>query len=316
MAKKSNGDGRISYESLEWLSYMHNNPALKINENEYVKIQNGFTGEEKYFINIEFEENTRIYIDGYAEVNGRTIGFEYLGCQFHPCQTCWETHKRKGYIYKTKAEFTNAIKIQEKRLNFLKTQLDELFTITSCEWTEKKKKFKGENLFSRFMNKKEINKSELYSALLDKKGFYLLKASMHLPEEYQERWLALNHPPIYDHMELYEDHLSEYMKKMAKKEDKRFPLPKQLILRFACENYVLTSSLFQFYMSIGFQVTNIDWAIEYTGRRILKPFIENITKDRINATIENNDSKQMLAKLIANSWYEKIREKININFIF
>ena len=214
---------------------------------------------------------------------------------------CKANRKKRGYIFKNELEFEENLRQERKRRDFLSSQVDKIFEITECQWNEEKPV--NVESISQFSNKSTITKSDIYDAIMNEKNFFICKVSFHLPEEHQKPWLALNHPPIFAPINLDEDCVTEDMRVLAKEAKIKFPLQRQLGLRFAVENYIITSSLLRFYLRIGCVLDHIEYVIEYTGQTIFKKFVERITKDRIDATLTNNETKQLISKLVCNSRY-------------
>ena len=60
-------------------------------------------------------------------------------------------------------------------------------------------------------------------------------------------------------------------------------------------------NILRFYLDRGVKVYNVKEFIQYIPGKILLPFAEKVTKLRTEATYEEDDAKQLTAKLFGNS---------------
>ena len=106
-------------------------------------------------------------------------------------------------------------------------------------------------------------------------------------------------PSVITRRKLTEEHLSPFM---AKKYAEEGRTPAETVVQsYHGEQVFLLSSLVQFYMEIGLQVSNVTKFIQYAPGKALKPFVDKVTSMRIAATKDGDDSKGMVAKLTGNS---------------
>ena len=59
--------------------------------------------------------------------------------------------------------------------------------------------------------------------------------------------------------------------------------------------------ILRFYMENNMEVYNIKEFIQYIPGRCFKPFTDKVIQLRVEATMENDDAKQLTAKLFGNS---------------
>ena len=101
------------------------------------------------------------------------------------------------------------------------------------------------------------------------------------------------------------DHLSEYMRGRCEEEDQR-PGKNTLVQTYRGKDLFLFSELLQFYLEMGYEVRNVRLAVQYLGQQCLAPFIEKVTKMRIDATREGDETRANTAKILGNSSYGKL----------
>ena len=106
-------------------------------------------------------------------------------------------------------------------------------------------------------------------------------------------------PPVITRRTLTEDHLSPFMAQRYADEGRS---PAETVIQsYHGDQVFLLTSLAQFYMENGLQVSNITKFIQYQPGKALKPFVNKVTSMRIAATKDGDDSKGMVAKLTGNS---------------
>lgn len=112
-------------------------------------------------------------------------------------------------------------------------------------------------------------------------------------------------PPVIRRATLTESHLSPYMKQRL--QDAK--LNETVIQTFNGKQMLLMTSLVKFYMDIGLKICNITRFVQYVGGKSLLPFADKVYNLRCEATRENDDPKQLTAKLFGNSGYGKCGER-------
>lgn len=260
----------ISFKSLQWLYY------LQATEFKGIQIQHAYHRGEKTFNGHK--------VDGYALVNDQHVFMEFNGCYFHGhCK----------YHDQMKQDKWN-LKANELR------KLGKLIAINECDWD----RFKCPQiptqmpriLFKDDQNSilKGIETGELY-------GF--LTCDVETPVAIQEEFEAAGFlfPFLIKKMEITEDLLSPYMQK-------RFIMREQkpsttTIQCFNAKDIFLHTSLVQFYLSRGLKISNITHFVQFIGGTALKPFADQITQMRKEATYANDETKSLTSKLYGNSGY-------------
>ena len=119
-------------------------------------------------------------------------------------------------------------------------------------------------------------------------------------------------PPIIKRQVITEDHLTTFMKeqiKMEKPNMKNFQR-ETLIQCFNADDHLLLTTLAEFYMKKGLEISNITKFIQYIPERSLTPFVNHVTKMRIDAEKHKEPGKPSMkgntAKIYGNSGYGKV----------
>ena len=75
---------------------------------------------------------------------------------------------------------------------------------------------------------------------------------------------------------------------------------------FSVKGYLCTTELLKIYHNWGMKITNLQFALEYQRGYPMKKFVEKVTANRIQATLDKDTIKQNLWKLVANSSYGRL----------
>ena len=119
-----------------------------------------------------------------------------------------------------------------------------------------------------------------------------------------------NFAPIFNKVDLNDDHLSGYMRKRYSRAGKTLN-QKSLIQTFRAKDQLIHTCLAKYYLELGMKVDNIRWFTQYLGEPAIKPFIDKVVNMRIEAT-GKDETKANTAKIIGNSGMYNLRT----NFIF
>ena len=115
------------------------------------------------------------------------------------------------------------------------------------------------------------------------------------------KWI--NFPPVFQKLDLTMDHLSDYMRGRFEQEDRK-PGKQSLVQTYRGEDMYVFSELLQFYLQLGYEVRNVRLAVQYMGEQCLAPFIEKVTRLRIEAG--QDETKSNTAKILGNASYGKL----------
>ena len=143
--------------------------------------------------------------------------------------------------------------------------------------------------------------STLLEAIKSGEVFGFIRADVRTPTSIieQHKRDGFVFPPVITRRTLTEDHLSPYMAQRYKDEGRT---PAETVVQsYHGDQVFLLTSLVQFYMENGIEVSNITKFIQYEPGKALKPFVEKVTNMRIAAVKDGDESKGMVAKLTGNS---------------
>ena len=281
--------GKWSYPAIHWLNYLQNSSEFKYPD---VIIRHAMNGGEIKVTLFDQEENCHVnYMpDGYTEVNGERIFFEYDGCKYHNCpENCKLSLDNASY---------HLDRDDEKRDRIYK-QHGRLIKISGCQWHKLKKTVNFKCFTSCFFGiGKLIPESDIWEKIKSGEFFGLIKADVKSSAAVIDKFGRINFPPIFNHVEITEDMIGDKMRKQMG--NRKFPLQKQLTLVFNATNYMMTTEMVLFYLEIGCELSNLSMAIEYERDTPMKSFVEKITASRVKATLDGDDAGQMTYKLVAN----------------
>ena len=272
-----------SLESMHWLDYMQSLPlflghriqhALNIGEKVLT------VGQRKY------------KVDGYVVVQDQAYILQYDGCAYHMC-TC--EMSRKSVFTKT----------DDGQRNQDLSSLGVLIQMKSCQW----KKFNVPSFKSSiatFFNVAKITEQAILNAVAAGEFYGLIQVDIKSPDDVVNHFLKLNHPPIFQHVQVEYDMVNENFRQVLEAKKCKFPLDKQLTLGFNATGYLLTTDLAVFYLSKGMKLSNLQIAVEYPKTQPLAKFVNLVTNKRKEATRLKDNNLQQTFKLVMNSSYGRL----------
>ena len=217
-------------------------------------------------------------MDGYVELpqsDGSapwTIVFEFMGCHVHKCpvgcQKSMQTHEAVIKDYQRLADIEQAV--------------DELRIMRSCEWQEKRKHVQYTSTLSQFIGKSNIVEHDIFEAIRNDAFFGIVRVDLRTPEDIVAKYKHLNFPLIFGEAEITEDMLAESVAKQAAEANVKLPY-KCMTLKWNSDGIILATPLLQFYLSIGLQVSNLQWALQYNRSEPFKDFVQEMVNVRINS---------------------------------
>ena len=267
-----------SFAALQWLTFIdENSPALNSSDGSRVRLEHAFFRGEK----VEGPWT----IDGYAEVDERKFYFEFLGCHFHDgCPKCKPGTRDERF---------------ERKKKYLEN-FGTLFYIRECEWNQKLRKLRNvkssrlPQIYEKYGKEKKIIEGIRSGNL-----FGFIVADFTTPEKLLDEIRSLNFPPIIQRGVIDESMASPYMRQRCAKRDFKFP-QKTLLQTYNAKQMLVYSPTVRFYLQLGIEVSNITTFVQYEPSRPLRPFVEKITKGRIDAVKDKNDSLGLAYKIIGN----------------
>ena len=195
-----------------------------------------------------------------------------------------------------------ALKRQEtfKRKMAYFRQLGRVNIMKGCEWSKMKKSIQPPpNGLGRLFE--QDTEETLLEAIKSGVVFGFIIADVRTPNSIieQHKRDGFLFPPVITRRTLTNEHLSPFMAQRYTEEGRT---PAETVIQsYHGDQVFLLTSLVQFYLENGIQVSNITKFIQYQPGKALKPFVEKVTRMRIEATKDGDDSKGMVAKLTGNS---------------
>ena len=283
-----------SKKSYIFMDYIQQSDKFIDKNGNKVLLQTGITHGEKKIGNF--------YLDGYAEVDGFKIGVDFHGCRFHYCPFNCETKKNPNII---------SLEDQNNREKYLEGYLDEYIKMFECEFDILEYKMSG-NIY-KFLFQDKISEQNILEAVENGCFYGFLNVSIETPQNIFEKYKDLGLPFIFQNMDLTEGHLSETMKSLAFTNGIKFPR-RQLVITYNADGVLINTDLLRYYLKCGLKVTRIYYGMEYIPGKPFEEFVQTLTKMRIEASRKNadpekqeeNENKQILAKMILNSSYGKL----------
>ena len=273
----------FSLESIRWLHFMNQQEPFCGHHISHALN----TGEKK------IQVGGRIYfVDGYCVIKDEQYFFEYNGCRYHSCNCEISLTSKLG-------------KKDDRKKEEDLSSIGTLIKIKECEWLEFCRIKKPKYSIPLFFGRKNIKESEFFEAIANGEFYGLIQCNISSPDHVISHFSKLNHPPIFNHVQIEKEMLSTKMTEQINKRKIKFPLEKQLTLTFNAKDYLLTSDLAQFYLSKGMILSDLKIAIAYDRDQPLASFVNSVTEKRKEATRIRDNNLQNTYKLCMNSCYGK-----------
>ena len=157
-----------------------------------------------------------------------------------------------------------------------------------------------------FILRPSLSEENILAGIKSGELYGFLVADISTPEHLISNFKGF--PPIIKRETITDEYLTPFMKnqiKLEKPELKKFTRT-TLIQCFNAKNKLLLTPLVKYYLSRGILISNISMFIQYIPRKSLQPFVEKVTKMRIEAEKNNMPTKGNTAKIFGNSGYGKV----------
>ena len=269
----------VSYKSIQWLYWLEKTEELCI------------AGHRLHHAYHQGERRLGgLLVDGFVSDGVNRKIFEFQGCYFH------------GHNCSIGRSNPEKVQIDEqKRLKLL--DFGEVIYKTECEWDELLPGVKNtKTRFPRILHKSDDTET-LINGILSGELYGFIFCSVDGPEDLIESLAEQNFPPIFNKVNLTEEHLSPYMKSRYMAKDKKLK-QESLVQTFRASNILLHTCLAQFYLEIGLKLFDIKWFTQYLGEASIAPFMKKVTSMRIEASQDKanpDKTKSNTAKIIGNS---------------
>ena len=173
-----------------------------------------------------------------------------------------------------------------QRLADIREALDEVHVMRSCEWKNIRKSVNFVSNLSSFIGKDKIYEAEIFEAIKNKTFFGIVKVDLRTPVAVIDKYKHLNFPLIFGEAQITEDMLSKSVAKQVS--DAKVKLPyKCMTLKWNADAIILTTPLLQFYLSIGMEISNLQWALQYHETKPFKHFVQEMVDIRISSYGKN-----------------------------
>ena len=291
---KSSKSKGYSNAAVEWLEYMQTQPPFTSSDGKIHRIRHILNGPEdeirfRQVQGVTYNDGFGIFPDGSVTIEGHNYWLFFDGCRFHSCDQC-----------DTKC-------IGNPRFDERRKLLEPLGTVISmkgCVWRDLRKTVQFEFTISKFFNRTTlISETEIIEAIRNDRFFGFIKIDLKASDDVIAKWSKMNFPPVYQHVDIDTDLVPPHMLRTAKARGYKFPTSRTLTLTFHAQNILITTDLAQFYMSQGYELSNLSYAIEFEKANPLKDFVGEATKNRIAASKANNQQKVEVYKRVVNASY-------------
>ena len=133
-----------------------------------------------------------------------------------------------------------------------------------------------------------------------------MKVDIFTPVHIQAKYKNINFPFIFGRIEVTPEMLDQKVLNSAKKLNRKFPNTCKS-MKYNAKNIILTTPLLKFYLSLGLEVANVHWAMQFlSGQRPFRRFIDEMVKIRISA-VGHNKPLGDRAKFTMNSCIGKVQ---------
>lgn len=155
--------------------------------------------------------------------------------------------------------------------------------------------------YRRTKNEKKVTKEDILQSVCGDEFFGILEVDIHVPNHLYEKFSYF--PPLFVSTEVTIDDVGELMSTHARREGELKKPRRLLVSGMRAEKMMVGSELLKWYIDHGLIVTKVHEAIEYTGKKVFKSFVETIAKNR---RIHGKSALSNCFKLLGNSAYGSI----------
>ncbi len=280
---------RAADEWLAWIGHQYGVTSLKTRLDE---------GEKRLGPN-------QLPVDGYDEKT-KTV-FEFNGCYWHGCLTCFDPDDINERCGKTYGELLSDTRTKIEYLESL-PNVSQVVQCWECRWTADKRGPEADEIES-FLNQhfpgrgeKRETQCELLDRVRNGSFFGCLEVDIDVPTELKAKFEEMT--PIFKNTEIRRDAIGPHMQKFAEDHEIMTTPRRALIGSYKGEKILLGSPLLKFYLEEGLVVSRVYQAIQWQPKRCLKPFGDFVSNSRRAA---DADPQQKIlgetAKLVGNSGF-------------
>ena len=159
---------------------------------------------------------------------------------------------------------------------------------------------KIESKLCSFLTRSSVSESEILDSIRSGSFYGIVRVDLSTPPEIIKKYEKMNFPLIFNTLDITEDLLSPEMLELAKERNTDFPKPAKT-LTWNSQGFIACTPLLRFYMEIGMEVSNLQWALQYEAASPFADFVNSLVEVRIAAKESNNGPLGDRSKFCLNS---------------
>ena len=166
--------------------------------------------------------------------------------------------------------------MDDMRREYIKEKGYKVEEMWECDWWESFKtddKIKN-HVRTHFPYKRPLSTDSRLAKIIDGSLFGYVQCDLVVPDELKSKFA--NFPPIFKNTEVERDDIGDYMKNYAIENEMLKHPQRMLISSFKLENGTVITPLFNFYMELGLQCTNIYRFVQYFPRECFNNFVQSV----------------------------------------
>ena len=178
----------------------------------------------------------------------------------------------------------------------------QLVTMRECVWKQEVKQLRNvDTVMARILE--DDTEESLLNAIENGSVFGFVTVDVSTPQHIIDERLSCGFlfPPVIRRLVIEEDHLSEFMKQRMVAEDRKLSNTHSLVQCYNAKQIFVMTEMVRVWLRMGLKITNITQFVQYIPGKALLPFVEKVTKMRVDATYEKDEAKATTAKLFGNS---------------
>ena len=102
-------------------------------------------------------------------------------------------------------------------------------------------------------------------------------------------------------MVIEEQHMSDYTKQQFENQRRKLKKDETVVQTYHADQIFVMTEMVRVWMKMGLKISNITEFVQYIPGKTLLPFTQKVTRMRIEATYEKDESKALTAKLYGNA---------------
>lgn len=290
---KSNFRDLNASVALEYLAFKHYSDAgLAALQHKWLK------GEKRFLT----KRATYYRVDGYLELNGEKVVFEYNGCYFHCHSPCKNQNLREN-------KYFNAEKAAE-RLDFIRDKVTRIITLWECDWwnirrqPEVQEFLKTRPMYHTYSTRNGMTAKEALKRVQTGTLKGLLEIDAYVPMAEAKQYRDIN--PFFYRAEVKWDMIGSTMQNQLQGEGRKFESREMLLNPPFCVKLLLPHQYVKFLLERRIKITKVHYIIEFPyASRPYEQLAKEIS-DKRQAAAEDpaKEAEGLKYKLIGNSIYD------------